>query len=338
MILSDWQLLRSVYDRRKCGGAPSEERAMNELRRDVGKEEVEAKKALGRSSFEQYRSAEKRSWLRVAGGTAKRRMLRRFAAAVVDLAQSKPKGRAGILTYHRVAEISANAVKPTYNVAPGKLRFQLEGLRQLGWEPIPLRVLLGASATNETLPPRSFVVTFDDGYENFYTAARPILHELNIPATVFLATAYVNSPGPFPFDDWVEAGSSFVSQDSWRPMTLEQCKELTRDPLIEVGAHTHTHRNFRGDPRGLQQDLRDCLEFLQLQLAVKVAAFAFPFGIADPDLFDVARRAGVLCALTTDEKLVNPQSEPFRRSRFGGAARMQTPSTLAACLGGCTVA
>ena len=88
----------------KCGGAPSEERAMNELRRDVGKEEVEAKKALGRSSFEQY------SWLRVVGSAAKRRMLRKFAAAVVDRAQSKPKGRAGILTYHRVAEISANAV------------------------------------------------------------------------------------------------------------------------------------------------------------------------------------------------------------------------------------
>ena len=124
-----------------------------------------------------------------------------------------------------------------------------------------------------------------------------------------------------------------VSQDSWRPMTLEQCKELTRDPLIEVGAHTHTHRNFRGDPRGLQQDLRDCLEFLQLQLAVKAAAFSFPFGIADPDLFDVARRAGVLCALTNDEKLVNPQSEPFGWSRFG-VEEYDTPSTLAACLGG----
>src|SRR5262245_34828521 len=109
MILSDWQLLRSVYDQ-AAAGAASEARAMHELRRDVGKEEVEAKEALTRSSFEQ-RLAEKRSWLRVAGSNAKRRMLRKFAAAVVDLAQSKPKGRAGILTYHRVAEISANAVK-----------------------------------------------------------------------------------------------------------------------------------------------------------------------------------------------------------------------------------
>jgi peptidoglycan/xylan/chitin deacetylase (PgdA/CDA1 family) len=288
---------------------------------------------LRRSSFEQYWPAEKSSWLRVAGREAKTRMLRRFAAAVVALTPSKPKGRAGILTYHRVAEISANAVKPTWNVTPGRFRYQLKGLRQLGWEPIPLCALLGANSTDETLPPRSFVVTFDDGYENFYTAVRPILHDLNIPATVFLATASVNGPGPFPFDDWVEAGSIFVPQDSWRPMTLEQCRELTRDPLIEIGAHTHTHRNFRGDPRGLQQDLRDCLEFLQLQLAIKAAAFAFPFGVADPELLEVARRAGVLCALTCEEELVNPQSEPFGWGRFG-VAEYDTPSTLAACLGG----
>jgi peptidoglycan/xylan/chitin deacetylase (PgdA/CDA1 family) len=193
--------------------------------------------------------------------------------------------------------------------------------------------LLGANATGETLPPRSFVVTFDDGYENFYTVARPILHELNIPATVFLATAYVNSSEPFPFDDWVAAGSALVPQESWRPMTLEQCKELRRDPLIEIGAHTHTHRNFGGDPRGLQQDLHDCLKFLELQLAIKDAAFAFPFGLADPDLVEVVRRAGVVGALTTEEELVSAQSDKFGWGRFM-VAECDTPSTLAACLVG----
>ena len=291
------------------------------------------KKELRRSSLERYRSAETSSWLLVAVHKAKRRILRRIAATVVAVAQSKPKGRAGILTYHRVAEISANAVKPTWNVTPSILRYQLEGLRQLGWEPIPLRALLGANATGETLPPRSFVVTFDDGYANFYTAARPILRELNIPATIFLATAYMNSPEPFPFDDWRAAGSTLVPQDSWRPMTMEQCKELARDPLIEIGAHSHTHRNFLGDPRGMQQDLVDCLRFLRLQLTVKATAFAFPFGLFDPSLLEVVRRAGVVCALTTEEEVVNPQSEPLGWGRFTVAA-YDTPSTLAACLGG----
>ena len=117
------------------------------------------KKELRRSSLERYRSAETSSWLLVAVHKAKRRILRRIAATVVAVAQSKPKGRAGILTYHRVAEISANAVKPTWNVTPSILRYQLEGLRQLGWEPIPLRALLGANATGETLPPKVMFLT-----------------------------------------------------------------------------------------------------------------------------------------------------------------------------------
>jgi peptidoglycan/xylan/chitin deacetylase (PgdA/CDA1 family) len=299
------------------------------IRSDIGKEEVGTKrKELKLISLERYRSQGTRPL--VAGYEAKRHVLRRIAAAVTPIAQSGPKERVGILMYHRVAE---NAAEPSWNVTPSILRYQLEGLRQQGWEPIPLCALLAANAVDKTLPPRSFVVTFDDGYENFYTAARPILHKLKIPATVFLATSYVNSPGPFPFDDWAEAGSSLVPQDSWRPMTLEQCRELRRDPLIEIGAHTHTHRNFRGDPRDLQQDLRDCLEFLQMQLAVKAAAFAFPFGLADPDLLEIARRAGVVCALTTEEELVNPRSEPFGWGRFLVTA-YDTPSTLAACLGG----
>ena len=75
------------------------------------------------------------------------------------------------------------------------------------------------------------------------------------------------------------------------------------------------------------------LNFSQLRLAVKVAAFAFPFGLADPDLLEVARRAGVVGALTTEEELVSPQSEPFGWGRFI-VAECDTPSTLAACLGG----
>jgi peptidoglycan/xylan/chitin deacetylase (PgdA/CDA1 family) len=303
-------------------------------RSNIGKKEVGTnKKELKQISLERYRSQGTRYRSFVATYEAKRRVLRRIAAAVAPVAQSRPKGRVGILMYHRVAESSANAAEPSWNVTPNILRYQLQGLRQQGWEPIPLCALLAANAGDETLPSRSFVVTFDDGYENFYTAARPILHELKIPATVFLATSYVNSPGPFPFDDWTEAGSSLVPQDSWRPMTLEQCRELRRDPLIEIGAHTHTHRNFCGDPRGLQQDLGVCLRFLQMQLAVKAAAFAFPFGLADPDLLEIARRAGVVCALTTEEELVNPRSEPFGWGRFLVAA-YDTPSTLAACLGG----
>ncbi len=63
-----------------------------------------------------------------------------------------------------------------------------------------------ALGENEVLREVSFelrpgqAVTFDDGFETVYRHAWPVLQELRIPATVFLNTAYLDSPEPFPFD------------------------------------------------------------------------------------------------------------------------------------------
>ena len=57
-----------------------------------------------------------------------------------------------------------------------------------------------------------FAITFDDGFENNYVNAWPVLKELNLPATIFVATKYLDSDVPFPFDDWSAAGSSARSE------------------------------------------------------------------------------------------------------------------------------
>ena len=66
------------------------------------------------------------------------------------------------------------------------------------------------SANLAAIPSNVFAVTFDDGYENNYLNALPILRELNVPATIFVATKYLDTDRPFPFDDWSAAGKSGV--------------------------------------------------------------------------------------------------------------------------------
>jgi peptidoglycan/xylan/chitin deacetylase (PgdA/CDA1 family) len=218
-------------------------------------------------------------------------------------------------------------------VTPPRFHEQLRGLLTLGYQPWPLRKVLDLSRAGQPIPTRTFVVTFDDGYENVYRQAWPILRELGVAGTVFLATAYLDSTAPFPFETWSAAGSSDVSIESWKPLTYEQCAEMLSSGLIELGCHTHTHAFFRDRPDAFCEDMSRSVEVLSRRFGVTEPTFSFPFGLAGPALVAAARRAGVQCALTTQPVLVRPGSDPFTWGRFT-VEETDTAATLAAKLDG----
>ncbi len=244
----------------------------------------------------------------------------------------------GILMYHRVTPHIAGVPTPTYNVTPRRFHAQLSGLLSRGYRAWPLRRVIEYSQNGLPIPRKTFVVTFDDGYENNYHEAWPILESLKIPATIFVATAYLDSAHPFPCDDWTAAGTNRVPVSSWRPLSTAQCVEMHAHGLIEFGSHTHTHADFRNRPQALYQELKTSLDCLRSRLGMNDATFAFPFGtkrlgFSGPVLADAARKAGVLCSLTTEEDLILPASDPFDWGRFT-VNESDAAATLAAKLDG----
>jgi len=246
--------------------------------------------------------------------------------------------RFGILMYHRVARRLPNAPPPTFNVSPQRLRYQLAGLLDRGFHFEPLRAVLAAGSRRDPVPPRTIVLTFDDGFQTTYDEAWPVLRQLGVPATLFLNTAYLDTETPFPFDVWGKAWGGKVPPDTYRPLTTAQCREMVEDGLLELGAHTHTHEDFRGRPEAFRSDLRCNLDILRERFGLREAPFAFPVGsvharFASPDLVAVAKQAGVVCGLTTDADLVDPRADPFTWGRFN-VFPWDTPRTLAAKLDG----
>ena len=126
----------------------------------------------------------------------------RAAACQQTVHGRRPGNDFGILTYHRVTDRVPGFPAPTWSTSPARLRKQLAGLLSRGFQPWALSDVLQARETGVKLPGGVFVVTFDDGYENNYTDALPVLEELGVPATIFLATSFLDSTSPFPFDDW----------------------------------------------------------------------------------------------------------------------------------------
>lgn len=262
-----------------------------------------------------------------------------WAGAVLgELLGSQGRDEFGVLMYHRVANETPSLSFPTWNVRPKTFRNQIEGLLRRGFQPLSLSRVFELREKREKLPAKCFVVTFDDVFECVYSNAFPILRELNVPATLFLATAYLDSSDPLPFDDWDAKGDARAPQDHWRAIRVEQCHVMQSSGLIEFGAHSHTHVDFRGRMEELRSDLRTCLQRLHELFGAGPRSFAFPYGtretgFAGPPLSPVVREEGLLCAFSTEWERAALQGDPFEWGRFL-VEEIDTSATLAGKLTG----
>ncbi len=122
--------------------------------------------------------------------------------------------KALVLCYHRINEACPD---PRLCVTPSRFAEHLEVLRQYA-RPIRLQQLSQA-LSEESLPDRSVVLTFDDGYADNLYNAKPVLEHYDIPATVFVITGYIGREREF---WWDELDRLFL-----RPDTLPEKLDLS---------------------------------------------------------------------------------------------------------------
>jgi peptidoglycan/xylan/chitin deacetylase (PgdA/CDA1 family) len=112
------------------------------------------------------------------------------------------KTRLTVIAYHRIVDHQASdfdLFRPNVSATPATFAEQLDYL-QAHYHVISLPQLLNFLQKEGDLPPYPALITFDDGYYDNFEHAVPALLERNLPATIFLATDYVNSPRFFPWD------------------------------------------------------------------------------------------------------------------------------------------
>lgn len=278
----------------------------------------------------------KSPWQRIADEAGMR--IASHVGSVLARTLPRPAGtKFGGLMYHRVSEVIAGVTAPTMNVSPQRLTTQLLGLKRSGIQFWPLAKVLEYRAASKTLPQDVSVVTFDDGFSNFYHHAWPILRELDIPATLFVATSFLDSKEPFPFDHWAIENQQKLPELAYVPLSMEQCREMY-DQGLSIGAHSHTHLDFRGRAEDFKLDLQQSIEIIRTEFPSQKMLFAFPFGtpsmgFAAPDLVAAARACGADCGLTTGSQLNSLDSDPFTWGRFN-AFPWDTEGTLLAKLRG----
>ena len=108
-----------------------------------------------------------------------------------------------ILAYHRVLDVADEDAfgfdLDLVSASRAQFRAQM-GLLRERFNPVRFADVATALAGGAPLPPRPVVVTFDDGYDDNYRCAFPILRELGVPAMFFVSTGHIDSGRPYAYD------------------------------------------------------------------------------------------------------------------------------------------
>jgi peptidoglycan/xylan/chitin deacetylase (PgdA/CDA1 family)/glycosyltransferase involved in cell wall biosynthesis len=215
-------------------------------------------------------------------GTVQRIYERAFARA--HSPQSIP-----VLMYHRITEGTASASSHGIWVTADQFSAQLHSLRSRGFETITFRDYDRFLQGQGRLPRRPVILTFDDGYEDNYTIALPLLCNSGCRAVVFAVTDKKRRTNFWDSDEPTTA-----------LLTSRQMQELNRSG-IEIGSHTVTHpRLIQTSIDVIRQELGKSKDSLQQILGSEVISFAYPYGALQPAVKSLVEEAGYKFAVAAD--------------------------------------
>lgn len=187
------------------------------------------------------------------------------------------------------------------------------------FEVIPLSELIARRSEGRDIS-RTLVITFDDGYLDNYTNAAPILREMGLPASFFIATGFIGTQH-VPF--WDE---ELPFRPSW--MTWDQVKALA-DMGFEIGAHTDTHVDLgKVDAGRARSEIETSKHKLERELGRPVPHFAYPFGGRE-HITETTRAlvpaAGFMCCVSAYGGGVTANDDTYNLQRMPISPWFDTP-------------
>jgi peptidoglycan/xylan/chitin deacetylase (PgdA/CDA1 family) len=233
-----------------------------------------------------------------------------------------------ILMYHSVG--GSTTQHGRFTIAASDFADHLAYLADAGYRTITAAELGAAVRRQETPPAGTVVLTFDDGYADFYTTAVPLLVEHGFTATLYMATGSVGGTA-----DWLhDCGPTRPQMLSWSALA-----ELNAAGL-EVAAHSHTHPQLDRVPQQrVRDEVRRSRTLLEDRLGAEVRGFAYPYGFWDAAArravadagFDTACAVSELACRTADDPLTLPRLTVNAGTSVSGLQRLlrSRPTTVA---------
>ena len=187
-----------------------------------------------------------------------------------------------ILMYHYIRDLPPNTPDQLgygLSIAPKLFDDELAYLAGAHYDTVTMDDVANHISKGTPLPAKPIVLSFDDGYADFFTAAWPSLKKHHLGATVYLVVNFLGKPGY---------------------MSWQQAQEL-RDAGIDIGAHTLDHVDLAIQPLAqAKRQIGDSRRILQQRLNAPIDSFAYPSGRYTQATVKLVAEAGFSSAVTTN--------------------------------------
>ena len=220
-----------------------------------------------------------------------------------------------ILMYHMIANPRWWARFNGLRVSPLVFERQLRWLSAQGWHSFTVSELVEQA---DTLPEKSFAITFDDGYADNLLRALPLLKKYNCKATLYLVVDRFHR-------DWSMQRKQHHDDGELKreaKLSDEQVQEMLDSGCVELGSHSMTHANFLAiESQAVCQELVESKNALEERFGISISSFAYPFGFYIPQQVELVKQAGYSSAVTTREGIADARTwDPFelRRIKISG--------------------
>ncbi|CAG0944091.1 Poly-beta-1,6-N-acetyl-D-glucosamine N-deacetylase [Candidatus Brocadiaceae bacterium] len=203
--------------------------------------------------------------------------------------------------YHSVDEaLTAKIVVP-----PTLFREHMRALSAMGYHTISIdrysEIVYGRKADSG----KTVLLTFDDGYEDFYTTTWPILQEYGATATVFLLSSYAGQL------NWWNHKANYLK----RHLSWAQIIQLKREG-VSFGAHSTDHQNFaKLNGSQILNDLEISKREIEHWLDQPITAFSYPYGDFNDRAVDIVQRLFKL-AFSVDQGSIDYRNSPYTINRL----------------------
>ncbi len=204
-----------------------------------------------------------------------------------------------ILVYHYVENVTdkRDTIRQSLSISPQVFESQILTLLTRGYEPVTISQISDYFIGRTELPEKPVVLSFDDGYHDFYTDVFPILVRYHVPAVLYLTSGSLDSTQNY--------------------LTTDQILEISQKKLVEINSHSITHPDLRLIPLDqVRFEIRNGKVVLEKLIGRSVEHFAYPFGKYTPELIHEVEKAGFKTAATTDFGTLQSYQDRYELKRI----------------------